>query len=148
MRAHPYQQALAGRSERFGPGGLVVPPMLASETESREHHMQEFEKGKHIMDVIHELQGRFYQKFQKPEDAHRFFDINGDGGVDEREFLDILRYAGCWHGENMGRQIFQTLTLASKSAALSVKDLTDRLLVPTEESQVRRRRILVSTCCS
>lgn len=111
--------------------------MLTTEVESRSDNMQEFESGKYIMDVIHELQGTFYKKFRKPDDAHRFFDINGDGKVDEAEFLDVLRYAGCWHGEKLGKRVFQALTFNSTSASLSVKDLTDRLLLPSEEKLVR-----------
>lgn len=79
-------------------------------------------------------QGKFYHKFTRPDEAHAFFDVNGDGDIDEAEFYDVLRYAGCWNGFSLGRATFKALT-GEENEALSVRDFVDRLLAPDEHTE-------------
>ena len=80
------------------------------------------------------VQHKFYQKFTRPDEAHAFFDVNGDGDIDEAEFYDVLRYAGCWNGFSLGRATFKALT-GEENEALSVRDFVDRLLVPDQHTE-------------
>ena len=79
-------------------------------------------------------QSKFYQKFKRPDEAHAFFDVNGDGDIDEGEFYDVLRYAGCWNGLSLGRATFKALT-GDNHDVLSVREFVDRLLVPNEQTE-------------
>jgi hypothetical protein len=80
------------------------------------------------------VQHKFYQKFTRPDEAHAFFDVNGDGDIDEAEFYDVLRYAGCWNGLALGRATFKALT-GDTHDVLSVRDFVDRLLVPNQQTE-------------
>ncbi len=86
----------------------------------------------HFVRVL--VQNKFYQKFTRPEDAHAFFDVNGDGNIDEGEFCDVLRYAGCWNGIPLARATFKAL-IGQENDVLGVAEFVERLLVPNHETE-------------
>jgi hypothetical protein len=80
LRAHAYQKKVAGRNIVTGDETCKKLRLLQTEVQRRPE-MPEFEKNKHVLEVITQLQDKFYQKFRKPEEAHCFFDVNGARGT-------------------------------------------------------------------
>jgi hypothetical protein len=132
LRAHAYEDKVAGKSVITGHETGKMLKKLRPEIE-RKGHLETFERKKLILDTIADLQSKFYQKFTRPEEAHAFFDVNGDGDIDEAEFYDVLRYAGCWNGARLGLATFRALT--GQEESLSVRDFVDRLLVPDKSTE-------------
>lgn len=121
--------------------------------------IEDYERKQIVINVLRKLQARFYIKFKNPTDAHKFFDVNQvrlgplprghseisllshsgclqDGDIDQGEFDDILKYAGCWHGPELAKDLFAALD-ADGSGDLSVREFTDRLLCPDEEGEAQ-----------
>ena len=72
--------------------------------------LEDYDMKQSVLNVIAALQQKFYQKFKDSSQAHTFFDVNQDGSIDQPEFNELLRYAGCWKDKKTAAR--QTSSLA------------------------------------
>eukprot|EP01052_Picozoa_sp_SAG31_P026529 SAG31_NODE_2411_length_5752_cov_2.118167_3_plen_216_part_00 len=126
LRAHAYSDLASGGQGSKGarPGHSMV-----SEFEAMAK-IEDYERKQIVLNVLRKLQDHFYIKFTNPTDAHKFFDVNQDGQIDQGEFDDIMKYAGCWCASSKN---------AHAVGAASVGAAPTLPLCLTREQMLRRR---------